>query len=118
MRRVGHLLTKFLGVTIILEISFLLFTNVSFGRGLFISLAVTVLTYIIEDQIILRRTNNAVATIMGAFITMAIILFFNYIYMDVYIDFSVALLTSVFLAVGEYVFHKYVADSGRQPSKR
>ncbi len=95
-------------VAVVLELVLLSLTKLRFGDILFISLVVTVLAYLIGDILILRYTNNIAATIADIGISLLTIYLFNYAYIYITISFRAALVSSLVLGIGEFVFHKYV----------
>jgi hypothetical protein len=97
-------------VAIILEILFSWMTNVSFANILNISVAVTLLSYLIADLFILSKTNNTVATISDVILSIIVIMSFNYVYDNPSIDFVDAIVASVVIGLGELAFHKYLSE--------
>lgn len=108
MKHIGALLLKFFIVTIVLELVLYYTTELTFGDIIIISLAVTLIAYLIGDIVILKNTNNTVATIADIGLSLITILMFNLIYLDATISFFDALLASIFIGIGEWVFHKFV----------
>ena len=95
---------------IILEVVLGILTNLTFGEIIYISLAVTLVAYIIGDLMILAVSNNTVATIADAGIALFTIYMFNYVWNFARISFTDALISAVVLGVGEIFFHKYTAN--------
>jgi hypothetical protein len=117
MKHVSQILIKFVMVTIMLSLFLLYLTNLTFANILAISAVVTIAAYLIGDLGILPRTNNTIATVADAGLSLVTILMFNWVYPWADISFSDALLAAVGLAVGEWVFHK-VISRGTSPSHR
>jgi hypothetical protein len=111
MKHISALLIKFAMIAVVLEIVLGFLTDLTFGEILYISLAVTAAAYILGDLLILSVSNNTVATIADAGLALFVIYMFNFVYGDGRISFSDALVSAVVLAVGEWIFHKYVAKS-------
>lgn len=110
MKHVIALIIKFIMVAVILEIILLSGSNFNFYDILWISLVVTILSYFIGDILILPLTNNTVATICDGILSFVVIYLFNYIYSYKFIPASSTLIAAVVLSIGEWFFHKYMAD--------
>jgi uncharacterized membrane protein len=108
LRHISTLIFKYVITAIILEIVLLLFGNLSFTNILWISLAITLISYIIGDNILLPTTNNTVATISDVILALVILYLVNYLWMKNEIPFFAALIASVSLGVGEWFFHKLI----------
>jgi hypothetical protein len=111
MRKVNALIIKFIMVTIVLEIVLNLMTNLTFWNTVVVSAAVTIIAYSIGDLLILRATNNIIATIADVGLAFVVIYMFNLISYTVQIPFISALVSAAALGVGEWFFHKHFADS-------
>jgi hypothetical protein len=115
MKHFGALVIKFLIVAAILELILLNLTSLTFGEVLVISLVITVLTYLVGDLAVLPRTNNTVATIADIGLALVVLLVANSFYPTRdpagTIEFVDAVWAVLGLAVGEWVFHKYVSKS-------
>lgn len=111
MKHVTALLIKFVMVALILEIVLVAMTDLTFVDVLYISLAVTIIAYILGDLIILAMSNNTVTTIADAVIAFLTIYLFNYMWTNRHITFTSALVAAVVLGIGEWVYHKYIASS-------
>lgn len=111
MKHIWALLLKFVIVAVVLEIVLLSLTLLSFGDILLISLAITVLAYLVGDLAILPVSNNTVATIADMGLSLIALLLFNYVYPGAGISFFDALAASIVLGIGEWVYHKFVAKS-------
>ena len=108
MRHVEALVIKFIMVSVILELVLLYMTRMTFGGILIVSLAVTIVSYLIGDMLILRYTNNFVATLADLGLTALTIYLFNFIYYRPEISLYDAIIAAVIIGVGEWVFHKLV----------
>lgn len=109
MKHFISLVFKFLLVSIVLAVVLMLLTPVDLIDVLYISLVLTIVSYIIGDLIILPMTNNFIATVTDAVIGVITIMLFNYAIIKENIYFSAALIASIVLAAGEWFFHKYVS---------
>lgn len=111
MKHFAALLIKFVMVAVVLEIVLNLMTYLTFTDILLISLAVTILSYIIGDLLILPASNNTVATVTDFGLALVTIYMFNFILNVRLISFWNALVAAVVIGVGEWFFHKYLANS-------
>lgn len=109
MKHAEALILKFIMVAVILELVLMNLTRLTFGRILILSLVVTVAAYVIGDMLILRFTNNTVATIADIGLALLVVYLFNIIYVNAGISFLTALLSAVIIGIGEWVFHKFLA---------
>lgn len=111
MKHVIAFIIKFLMIGIILEILFTFMTALAFTPILLIALAVTVLSYLIGDLLVLSKLNNMVATIVDIILAVIIIYAFNYVYVDGVISIVDALIGGIVIGIGEIFFHKYMAKT-------
>jgi hypothetical protein len=110
MKHFIALLIKFIMVTLILEIILNMLTEHTIIEILYISVSVTVFTYIIGDLLILLASNNTVATLADFALTLAIIYIFNYLWNTRYISLYDAVVSATVIGVGEWFFHIYVDE--------
>jgi hypothetical protein len=110
MKHFTALLIKFIMVTLILEIILNMLTELTLTEILYISVAVTVFTYIIGDLLILPASNNIVATLADFALALATIYMFNYLWNTRYISLYDALVSATVIGVGEWFFHIYVNE--------
>ena len=108
MKHIMALVIKFAMTAIALEVVLGYLTDLSVIDILYVSLAVTLLAYIIGDLFILDKTNNTIATIADAGLALLTMWAFNWIIPDADISFTDALIASAVLAGGEWIYHKYV----------
>lgn len=108
MKHIIALVIKFAIIAVVLELVLLNLTNLSPGNILYIALAVTTLAYVVGDLFILDKTNNTIATISDMGLAFLTIWAFNYIIPEATISFSDALIAAAALAVGEWIYHKFV----------
>lgn len=105
MKHLEALLIKFAFLSIVLELVFLNFSGLTFGRVLFVALTVTVLAYIIGDVLILPRTSNLVASLVDFGLAFVTLFVFGLIYNKSGIAFITVLLASIAVAVCEWIYH-------------
>lgn len=117
MKHFTALLIKFVMVTLILEIILNMLTELTLIEILYISVALTVFSYIIGDLLILPASNNIVATFADAGLALATIYMFNYLWNIKYISLYDALVSAAVIGVGEWFFHEYV-DKNVLPSPK
>jgi hypothetical protein len=108
VKHIWAIILKYLMVLIVLEIVLSLATALTIGEIAIISIAVTVLSYLVGDLLILSFSNNFVATVADAVLAFLTIYMFNF-----WSDYGVitvwdAVISAVVLAVGEWFFHKYM----------
>ncbi|MEL4105273.1 DUF2512 family protein [Oscillospiraceae bacterium WX1] len=111
MKHLVAILFKFVIVLVLLEILLNLMTALTVGQIFMISLAVTVVGYIIVDLLILSHSNNMVATLCNAVLSFLTIYSFNF--WSRYPSFSIgaAIFSAIILAVGDWFFHRYLVRS-------
>jgi len=109
MKHMKNLAIKFISILAVLFIILGIFYDMSFGNVLWISVVLTLASYLIGDLLILRRTNNTMATISDFAIAFLVIWLMgeNLTYGDSLI--MPALIAAAGIALVETFFHKYVA---------
>ena len=109
MKHMKNLAIKFISILAVLFIILGIFYDMSFGNVLSISVVLTLASYLIGDLLILRRTNNTMATISDFAIAFLVIWLMgeNLTYGDSLI--MPALIAAAGIALVETFFHKYVA---------
>ncbi len=117
MKHISALLIKFIMIAIVLELVLLLATNLTFGEILWIAVAVTIVAYLIGDLFVLPRSNNTVATLVDIGLAFITIYMYNYLFNNPVITVMDALIASVIIGIGEWVFHKYM-ETKVLPSER
>ncbi|MFD0714134.1 DUF2512 family protein [Paenibacillus sp. GCM10027626] len=88
-------------------------TNATFWEAALASLVLSVIAYYAGDQLVLRSTNNTVATLADA------VLVFVYFWVVAYFlnwDLSIGglLIITAVLGVIEVFFHRYIAGGGKK----
>ena len=111
MKHIGALIIKFILTAVILEIFLNMMTNLTFGQILWISLIVTILSYVIGDLVTLPLSNNIIATAADVVIAFVVLYMAN-----LWLDYSTvgifdAIINALILGVGEMFFHRYVHRS-------
>lgn len=109
MKHIYALMIKFVIVALMLWIVLSITTNLSFADIIYLSVAVTVIAYVIGDLLILSATNNVIATIADLVIALVTIYLYNYLLATQMISFWDALIAAVVLGVDEWFFHRYVS---------
>lgn len=117
MKHLTAILIKFVIIAVVLEIVLNLLTNLSFGDILLVSLIVTAVAYLVGDLLILPQTNNTIATLVDFALSWATIYAFNYFYPAMDISVTDAFIASAVIAIGEWMFHKYMASNTLRPKE-
>lgn len=108
MKHVVALIIKTGMVAVVLEVVLGFLTALTFTQILMISIAVTILAYLLGDMMVLPSTNNTVATIADIGLAFATIYLFNYVYSPG-ISWVDALIAATAVGVGEVLFHRYLS---------
>ena len=109
MKHMKNLAIKFISILAVLFVILGIFYDMSFGNVLSISVVLTLASYLIGDLLILRRTNNTMATISDFALAFLVIWLMgeNLTYGDSLV--MPALIAAAGIALFETFFHKYVA---------
>ncbi|MED1797522.1 DUF2512 family protein [Brevibacillus porteri] len=83
------------------------FANATWASAILTALGLTVIAYLIGDQLILRATNNITATIADAVIA-GFYLWFVARWMDWPLSFGELMITVALLGVAELVYHRFL----------
>jgi hypothetical protein len=75
-----------------------------------LSLAVTAVSYVVGDLLILRNSNNLVATISDLALVMVLIWLMSIPLLGGGVPFGLVFLTAVIIAAGEWVLHLYMTN--------
>jgi hypothetical protein len=123
MKHMKNLAIKFISILAVLFVILGIFYDMSFGNVLSISVVLTLASYLIGDLLILRKTNNTMATIADFAMAFLVIWLMgeNLTFGDSLI--MPALISAAGIALFETFFHKYVARQinqadGQQNSSR
>ncbi len=111
MKYVYAFIIKYIMVAVILQVLMYLLTQLSFRDILMVSFAVTLVSFLIGDLLILGISNNTTATLSAAVLSFLTIYVFNFIPGYEKIDIIDALVCSVVIGAGDWVFHKYMVRS-------
>jgi uncharacterized BrkB/YihY/UPF0761 family membrane protein len=112
MKHIKPLAIKFISSLVLLSVILGLFFDMSFGNIFLITLVLGVVSYVIGDLFILRRTNNIIATLADLGLAFLVIRFMG----DALANgdngdmFTMSLIAAIGVALFEYAFHKYVAN--------
>jgi hypothetical protein len=112
MKHIKPLAIKFISSLVLLSVILGLFFDMSFGNIFLITLVLSVVSYVIGDLFILRRTNNIIATLADLGLAFLVIRFMG----DALANgdngdmFTMSLIAAIGVALFEYAFHKYVAN--------
>lgn len=108
MKHVIALVIKFILAAVVSEIILGIFTDLSPAEILAVSLAVTAVTYLIGDLLILSVFNNTVAAVADAGMCWLIIYLGNYFWPARNVPLLSALSAAVVIGIGEIFFHMYM----------
>lgn len=108
MKHLIALLIKYIMVVAILSVTLGLMTELTFGQILYISTAVTVLTYVLGDLLVLSASNRIVAAIADFIISLAAVYLYNELINVKLISGWNAILSALILSIGEWFYHIYV----------
>lgn len=111
MKHILAIIAKFAMTTIILELVLRYLTRLSTFDILLISLAVTVIAYIVGDLGILPFSSNTVATIADMGLAFATIYVFNYVFGRGLIPIRAAIFGALAIGVGEWFYHRLLIKS-------
>lgn len=111
MKHMTALVIKFVIVTVVSELILGIFTNLSIGEILLVSLTITVITYIIGDLLILSVFNNTVAAVGDAALCWLIIYLSNYVWPIRSVSLLSALSAAVIIGIGEIFLHMYIEEN-------
>ncbi len=87
------------------------FADVSFLNALVTATVLTLIAYFVGDQLVLRTTNNAVATVSDAVLAY-VILWFAADQMNWDLSSGEILAIAIVLGIAEWFIHRYVLQSG------
>ncbi|MYL56376.1 DUF2512 family protein [Virgibacillus halodenitrificans] len=105
-------LIKFIMCIAVLGLVLGLFFGVSFANILILSVLLTVVSYIAGDVYLLPRFENWGATLSDFTLAFVAIYLLGSFLFETEVPLATAsLVSSAFLAVGEYFFHKYMAEN-------
>lgn len=111
MKHLWALVIKAVLVFAVLLVIFSWIGTYPVGPTVALSLLVIGLSYLIGDLAILPMTNNMVATLADVGLNTLVIWVIGPFLFDQFIPFSLALLASVIIGIGEWFFHQYMAKA-------
>ena len=86
-------------------------TYVPFFEAAIAATALTLIAYFVGDQVILRLSNNALATFCDAVLAFVVLWIVSY-EMNWGLSFGRILLTTALLGIAEWLIHRYVLQPG------
>lgn len=93
------------GLVVVLLLMY--FADVSFWSAFVTATVLTIIAYILGDQLILRKTNNIIATLSDAVLAF-VVLWAAAVWMGWDLSISEAIIMSVVLGIVEWFIHRYV----------
>lgn len=108
MKHVMALVIKFILAAVVSEIILGIFTDLSPGEILAVSLIITAVTYPVGDLLILSVFNNTVAAVADAGMCWLVIYLGNYFWPARNVPLLGALSAAVIIGIGEIFFHMYL----------
>jgi hypothetical protein len=102
------LVMKFAMTAVVTQIVLGLYTNLRIVQILLVALAITGITYLIGDLLILSVFNNTVAAVADAGMCWLIIYLSGYIWPDRIVPLLSALSAAVIIGIGEVLLHLYI----------
>lgn len=95
----------------VVSLMLMYYADVPFITSVITATALTIIAYFVGDQLILRATNNAVATFADAMLAFMVLWIAAYA-MDWNLSLGEILIISVILAIAEWVIHRYIFRAG------
>lgn len=108
MKHLTALVVKFVLTAVVTEIILGMYSDLSIREILLVSLAITAITYLISDLLILYVFNNTVAAVADAGLCWMIIYLGNYMWPGRDIPLLSALAAAAVIGIGEVFLHMYV----------
>ena len=110
-RTTGALLIKFIMTLVFTYIAFSLVDNNSFGWVLGLSLAATVINYLIGDLYILPKYGNFTASVADGGIAAITAYLAGIMTVGNNVAFGSIVTFAILIAIGEYFFHRYLLST-------
>ncbi|MCQ6559774.1 DUF2512 family protein [Paenibacillus mendelii] len=88
---------------------FMYYSDASFVSSVITATLLTIIAYLVGDQLILRFTNNLAATFSDAVLAFVFLWTASYV-MNWGLDFSEIFFISLLLGAAEWILHRYVFD--------
>lgn len=111
MRHVMALVIKTIMVTAVLIVVMSIMNNYPVGSTFVLALLVSGLAYLAGDLGVLPISNNTVATVADFGLATLTIWLVGPFIVEAFIPFTIALLSGVVIAAGEWIFHKYMTET-------
>lgn len=111
MRHVMALVIKTIMVSAVLIIVMSIMNNYPVGSTFVLALLVSGLAYLAGDLGVLPISNNTVATVADFGLATLTIWLVGPFIVEAFIPFTIALLSGVVIAAGEWFFHKYMTET-------
>ncbi|MBL5772458.1 YndM family protein [Bacillus sporothermodurans] len=112
MKHIKAMAIKFVATIVVLFVILNVIFGMSFTNVFFISLVLSVVSYLVGDIGILSRTNNTIATIADFGLSLIVIWFLSaaLTFENRTPLFIISLISAAAIALVEIVFHKYVSS--------
>ncbi|UCZ53228.1 YndM family protein [Bacillus shivajii] len=117
MKHVAAICIKFIIITFVLLMILSAIYNYPFLSTITLSAFVVGISYLVGDIGILRFSNNTVATIADLGLIAIIVWLLGPLIYGADVTFIAAILSAVFIGMGEWVFHIYLAHEVLQRKK-
>jgi hypothetical protein len=111
MKHLTALVIKFVLAAVVTEIILGLYSDLSLREILLVSLAITVITYLIADLLILYVFNNTVAAVADAGLCWMIIYLANYMWPARDVPLLAGLAAAAVIGIGEVFLHIYIENN-------
>lgn len=108
MRHLTALVMKFTMTAVVMQIVLGMFTNLRIAQILLAAAAITAITYLIGDLLILSVFNNSIAAVADAGMCWLIIYLCGYVWPDRTVPLLSALSAAVIIGIGEVLLHLYI----------
>ncbi|MFD2114640.1 DUF2512 family protein [Paenibacillus yanchengensis] len=103
-------LLKWLVNVAVIITTLIYYLNMSFLNAFITATVITIISYVIGDQIILRVTNNVVAALLDAVLCF-IILFTASFILQWHLSLLTAIYISLLIGVVEWLLHRYIFNN-------
>lgn len=111
MKHVVAFVVKYLLVGVLLEFVLIALTPLGIGQIALISLAVSLVSYIVVNLLVLSISNNTVSTLIDALLSYGVIYLFNYRYGMGVLTYSDCAVAAVVLGIAAWFFNRYMVKS-------
>lgn len=111
MKHIVAFVLKFIIALVLLEITLNVMTALTVVQILVIALAVTFVSYVLIDMLVLAYSNNTVATLGEAVLSFLAIYIVSYWLSSSFIAIGPTVVSTVILAAAGWFYHKYTANA-------